>query len=103
LDKDQNGWDNSADPRLVYDASDMTAQAIKIDKTQPTDAIQVFLQAQTIGGVKVLQEIEWVICHQDDGAVVTPPSPTLNNWLDVTDELGRGTQLRALYGAWNVA
>jgi hypothetical protein len=67
----------------------LTAQTIKIDKTQATDAIQVFLQAQTIGGVKVLQEIEWVICHQDDGSVVTPPSPTLNNW---------NPGLRALYG-----
>ena len=89
LDKDQNGWSNLADPRLRYDNQDVTAQAIKIDKTRPTDAIQVFLQAQTIGGVKVQQEIEWVVCDQNDGSVVTPPPPALNNWHQ---------ELRALYG-----
>ena len=63
LDAQQSGWANSADPRLFYDATDVTAQAIKIDKTQPTNAVKVYLQAQTIGGVKVSQEIEWVVCH----------------------------------------
>jgi len=51
----------------------VNALKLKIDKTKPTDAIKVFLQAQTIGGAKVNQEIEWVICDQDAGSTVTPP------------------------------